>query len=81
MPVYEYLCKDCGHEFENNQSMHEAPLTSCPSCSGSIKRKISGGSGFIIKSQNPSSTQTPRCGKIQTCCGSHTPCSAPACGN
>ncbi|MBN2655330.1 MAG: zinc ribbon domain-containing protein [Nitrospirae bacterium] len=80
MPVYEYKCNDCTHEFEANQSMNENPLTNCPACGGNVKRKISGGSGFIMKSQAAPAAR-PRCGKSQTCCGSHTPCGTPSCGN
>ncbi len=33
MPTYEYLCKDCGHEFERSEHLkeHEAPHK-CPNC-------------------------------------------------
>jgi putative FmdB family regulatory protein len=49
MPTYDYLCKDCGHEFEAIQSMKEDPLTECPSCHGSVKRLVGGGTGIIFK--------------------------------
>lgn len=32
MPTYDYRCKNCGKEMEEQQSMHDAPLTKCPSC-------------------------------------------------
>lgn len=42
MPIYEYICADCGHEFETLQKMSDAPLRDCPSCSQeSLKKKIS----------------------------------------
>ncbi len=41
MPIYEYKCNDCGIEFEANQRMDEAPLTTCEECSGSVNRLIS----------------------------------------
>ncbi len=50
MPTYEYLCQQCGHEFEAFQSMKDAPLTNCPSCGKeTVKRKIGGGAGLIFK--------------------------------
>ena len=49
MPTYDYVCKDCGHEFEAFQSMKDDPLTDCPSCPGKIKRKVGGGTGIIFK--------------------------------
>ncbi len=42
MPIYEYVCSDCGHEFEKLQKMSDAPLTDCPACEiKSLKKKIS----------------------------------------
>lgn len=49
MPTYDYVCQDCGHEFETFQSMKDDPLTECPSCQGHIKRKVGGGTGIIFK--------------------------------
>jgi putative FmdB family regulatory protein len=49
MPTYEYVCTACGHEFEAFQSISAEPLTACPSCGGSVQRKISGGAGLIFK--------------------------------
>lgn len=49
MPVYEYLCKACGHEFEREQRISEDPIKKCPSC-GALKavRQISRTS-FVLK--------------------------------
>lgn len=48
--TYEYLCKACGHHFEAEQSISEAPLTDCPKCGqAEAKRQISRGGGFILK--------------------------------
>ena len=49
MPTYEYECGSCGKNFDVFQSMSEAPLDTCPSCGGSVKRKINGGTGVIFK--------------------------------
>ena len=32
MPIYEYQCKDCGHQLEAIQRFSDAPLTECPAC-------------------------------------------------
>lgn len=43
MPIYEYICQDCKHEFEviRPMSQADAPLA-CAKCSGeNLKRKIS----------------------------------------
>jgi putative FmdB family regulatory protein len=49
MPTYVYRCRDCGHEFEEFQSIMEKPLESCPSCKGKAERIITGGAGFLFK--------------------------------
>ena len=50
MPTYEYQCKNCGHAFEEMQSMAAEPLMVCPSCGkSSLKRLLTGGSGMIFK--------------------------------
>jgi putative FmdB family regulatory protein len=42
MPLYEYGCEDCGHRFENYQSIREDSLVTCPKCAeDSLRRLIS----------------------------------------
>ena len=42
MPIYEYVCNECGHQFETLQKMSDAPLSDCPECKKSaLKKKIS----------------------------------------
>ena len=49
MPIYEYRCPDCGHEFERIQSFKDDPITDCPECEGAqVKKKISL-SAFALK--------------------------------
>jgi putative FmdB family regulatory protein len=50
MPSYDYQCKECGHTFEELQSMSDAPLSTCPECrTESLHRLIGGGLGVIFK--------------------------------
>lgn len=50
MPIYEYLCENCGHTFEELQSMKEKPLIICPNCGKeTLKRLIGTGTGIIFK--------------------------------
>lgn len=51
MPTYEYLCQECGQEFEAFQSMKDDPLTDCQLCGAesAVKRKIGRGAGIIFK--------------------------------
>jgi len=43
MPLYEYVCPDCGHEFEKRMSFSQASeRPSCPHCTGTnTQKKIS----------------------------------------
>ena len=50
MPTYDYICKECGHEFEEFHSIADDPIRLCPKCGHmSVERQISGGSGLIFK--------------------------------
>lgn len=50
MPTYDYRCDDCGHFFEEFQSMKDPKLTKCPACGNeALKRLIGTGSGLIFK--------------------------------
>ena len=54
MPNYEYLCKDCGHRFEQIRKFSDKPLRKCPECGGLIEQVISApavqfkGSGWYV---------------------------------
>ena len=48
MPTYEYRCRDCGESLEVQQSFTDDALTTCPACSGSL-RKIFGNVGISFK--------------------------------
>ncbi|MCP5464314.1 MAG: zinc ribbon domain-containing protein [Deltaproteobacteria bacterium] len=42
MPLYEYICEACGHEFEEIQKFSDKPIKKCPSCGKSkAERKVS----------------------------------------
>lgn len=50
MPTYEYICENCGCEFERFQSITARPLRKCPECGKSaLKRLVGTGSGIIFK--------------------------------
>lgn len=38
MPIYGYVCSQCGHELEVLQSMSAEPLRVCPECSGALRK-------------------------------------------
>ena len=42
MPIYEYQCGDCAHEFEALQKMSDEALVDCPECSkAALIKKVS----------------------------------------
>ena len=41
MPIYEYLCEQCGRRSEAIQRLGDAPLTECPDCGGPLKKMFS----------------------------------------
>ena len=40
MPIYEYQCPSCGHDFENIHKVSD-PAPPCPECGGGVEKKIS----------------------------------------
>ncbi len=48
MPVYDYKCTKCGHRFELEQKMSDAPAKTCPKCKGPVL-KVFTASGIIFK--------------------------------
>ncbi len=50
MPTYDYVCRQCGHEFEQSQSITAQPLRTCPACGKrALQRLIGTGGGIIFK--------------------------------
>jgi len=41
VPLYEYRCKKCGHQFEKIQSFSAPEEKECPVCKGEVERLIS----------------------------------------
>jgi putative FmdB family regulatory protein len=73
MPVYEYQCGACNHEFEREQRISEDPIKKCPQCGKlKVKRLISrtsfvlkggGWYGDLYASQKPGSEKKDDAGK------------------
>jgi len=38
VPVYEYVCRKCGHRIEEIQAMGSGPPGPCPECGGELRR-------------------------------------------
>ena len=48
MPTYAYTCTACGHALEVKQSFTDDSLTTCPECSGQL-RKVFSNVGVVFK--------------------------------
>jgi putative FmdB family regulatory protein len=50
MPTYDYICDECGHEFEAYESIKADPRKDCPACSReTLRRKIGPGAAILFK--------------------------------
>lgn len=49
MPIYEYVCNDCGHQLEARQKLSDAALTDCPSCRHASLERLVSASSFALK--------------------------------
>ena len=66
MPTYAYRCTACEHAFEIHQAFTDDALTTCPECSGALRKLFTGvgvvfkGSGFYrTDSRSGSSSSVP----------------------
>jgi putative FmdB family regulatory protein len=41
MPLYEYQCDACNHRFERIQKFSDPPVSTCPSCGGTVRKLLS----------------------------------------
>lgn len=48
MPTYQYRCTECGTELEAVQKFTDPSLTTCPECSGKL-RKVFNAVGVVFK--------------------------------
>ena len=49
MPIYEYVCDQCGRELETLQKITEEPLIHCPECGEAALRKKVSAAAFRLK--------------------------------
>jgi putative FmdB family regulatory protein len=48
VPTYSYACTECGNRFNAVQAFTDEPLTTCPKCSGRV-RKLFNSVGVVFK--------------------------------
>ncbi len=49
MPIYEYTCVSCEHQFETIQRVAEDPLEDCPECGKAELKKLVSVAAFRLK--------------------------------
>ena len=49
MPIYEYGCAACGHQFEEWQKMSDKPVRVCPKCKAKKVEKLISQTSFKLK--------------------------------
>ena len=49
MPIYEYACVSCEHQFETIQRVGEDPLKDCPDCGKAELKKLVSVAAFRLK--------------------------------
>jgi putative FmdB family regulatory protein len=49
MPIYEYACAACGHQFEEWQKMSDKPIKVCPKCKAKKVEKLISHTAFQLK--------------------------------
>lgn len=49
MPIYEYACRSCEHQFESIQKASEQPLQDCPECGEPTLKKLMSAPVFRLK--------------------------------
>ena len=49
MPIYEYKCSKCGHQFEIIQRFSDNPIETCPECEENSVKKLVSAPSFRLK--------------------------------
>ena len=49
MPIYEYRCDSCGHEFDVLQKLSDERLKDCPACEAAALRRLVSAPSFRLK--------------------------------
>jgi len=51
MPIYEYRCESCGHEFDALQKLSDNLLQDCPDCEARSLRRLMSAPSFRLKGE------------------------------
>jgi putative FmdB family regulatory protein len=73
MPIFEYLCKDCGASSEHLVMGNEAEAILCKQCGSALVDKVLSTSTIL--------SHIPHRAPGKTCCGREERCTTPACSS
>ena len=67
MPIYEFICKNCGHVFEEVRSAQSSKDGYCPHCEAFTGDRIpSAAGGYKIKGSNSASVSPKGSGSFKS---------------
>lgn len=66
MPIYEYQCNACQHQFEVVQKMADAAITLCPNCQKNTAVRLVSAAAFQLKGTGWYATDFKDKGKPKT---------------
>ena len=70
MPIYEYQCTSCQHQFDEIQKMSDPVITLCPECSQKTVIRLVSAAGFQLKGTGWYVTDFKDKGQAKTTTGS-----------
>ena len=65
MPIYEYQCNHCHHQFDALQKLHDEPIKTCPECSKDTVIRLVSAAGFQLKGTGWYETDFKNKGKVE----------------
>ena len=60
MPIFEYQCETCGHEFEKLVFSGEEASVPCPDCNSADTKKLMSAASFLGSSIGTCAADSPR---------------------
>jgi putative FmdB family regulatory protein len=75
MPIYEYRCKSCEHEFAHLHKRYSEPAPPCPKCGSEDLRKLLSTFSASVKTPTPSCPAAAQCPSAAGGCPSGGCCS------
>ena len=70
MPLYEFVCSECGRRFEELTTIAGRDKVRCPDCGGKPERLYEGKSGFGVGAVRPGNPE-PACDGCCRSCPHH----------